>query len=189
MFHDLRFALSQIARHRWFSAAVVLTLALGIGINTTVFTLVNAVLFKPVPVPGGERLAVVLQQNAKNPRLRAPVSLPEYRAYREQSPSFAALEGVARDSAVLGEPGLPPERYQMGIVTPGLFGMLSTQPILGRGFTAADGAAGAPPGRAPRTRRLAETLRRGRRRPRTDRPRQRPARHDHRRHARGFPLP
>lgn len=144
MFQDLRFAFRQLGRHRWFSAAIVITLALGIGINTTVFTLVNAVLFKPVPVPGGERLVAVIQQNAKNPGMRAPLSLPEYRMIREQTTVFTSLEGVSRDMAILGEPGLPPERYQLGYVTTGLFKMLSTQPILGRGFAAADGAAGAP---------------------------------------------
>lgn len=59
MLQDLRFALRMIASHRWYSAAVIVTLALGIGINTTVFTLVNTVLFKPVAVPGGERLVTV----------------------------------------------------------------------------------------------------------------------------------
>ena len=57
MAHDLRFALRMILTHRWFSAAVVATLAMGIGLNTMVFTLVNAVLLKPVGVPGGERLS------------------------------------------------------------------------------------------------------------------------------------
>ena len=56
MAHDLRFALRMILSHRLFSAAVVATLALGIGLNTMVFTLINAVLFKPVPVPGGAQL-------------------------------------------------------------------------------------------------------------------------------------
>ena len=56
MSNDLRFALRMILSHRWFSAAVVVTLALGIGLNTMVFTLVYTVLMKPVPVPGGEQL-------------------------------------------------------------------------------------------------------------------------------------
>lgn len=144
MLHDLRFALRQMAHHRWFSAAVIVTLALGIGINTTVFTLVNAVLFKPVPVPGGERLVVVTQQESDNPRGRGPISLTEYRAYREGSHSFADLEGVARDLAVVSENGNPPERYNMGVVTPGLFEMIKTPPVLGRGFSPTDGQAGAP---------------------------------------------
>jgi hypothetical protein len=69
MLQDLRFALRMIASHPWFAAAVVVTLALGIGVNTTVFTLVNAVLFKPVPVPGGDRLVAITGQDLK-PRWR-----------------------------------------------------------------------------------------------------------------------
>ena len=55
---DIRLALRLIRTQRWFTAAVIATLALGIGINTTAFTLVNAVLFKAVPFPDGERLVV-----------------------------------------------------------------------------------------------------------------------------------
>jgi predicted permease len=144
MLQDLRFALRQLVRYRWFSLAVIVTLALGIGINTTVFTLVNAVLFKPVPVPGGERLVVVTQQWPDNRFNRGPVSLAEFRAYREQSRTFEGLEAVGRDSGILAEPGNPPERYGMGVVSPGLFALLKTPPVLGRGFAAADGEAGAP---------------------------------------------
>src|ERR1700758_2361353 len=60
MAHDLRCALRAILSHRWFSAAVVATLALEIGLNTMVFTLINAVLFKPVPLPGGARLVSIM---------------------------------------------------------------------------------------------------------------------------------
>ncbi len=144
MLHDLRFAFRQLAAHRWFSLAVIVTLALGIGINTTVFTLVNAVLFKPVPVPGGERLAVVSNDHATNRDDRQPVSLAEYRAYRDGNRTFERLEAVARGSRVISEPGNPPERYSAGLITPGLFDMIRTRPILGRGFTAADAEAGAP---------------------------------------------
>lgn len=144
MLHDLRFALRQIARYRWFSAAVIVTIALGIGVNTTVFTLVNAVLFKPVPVPGGERLLVVTQRWPENRFNRGPISLAEFRAYREQNRTFEGLEAVARDGGVIAEPGNPPERYGMGVISPGLFPLLQTQPILGRTFTPADGEAGAP---------------------------------------------
>jgi hypothetical protein len=63
MGNDLRFALRMILSHRWFSSAVVITLALGIGLNTMVFTLVNAVLLKPIAVPGGERLVAITYRN------------------------------------------------------------------------------------------------------------------------------
>src|SRR5579863_6707338 len=56
---DLRYAMRGILAHRWFSIAIIATIAFGIGANTMIFTLVNAVLYKPVPVPGGERLVSI----------------------------------------------------------------------------------------------------------------------------------
>jgi predicted permease len=131
--------------HRWYSAAVIGTLALGIGINTTVFTLVNAVLFKPVPVPGGERIVTIANQNQVKPdrRFRTGVSWPDYLEYKAQSRSFLGIEALDRDQGIISEPGNPPERFRMARVTPGLFSLIRTPPIAGRGFTPADGQAGA----------------------------------------------
>lgn len=145
MVHDLRFAVRMIGSHRWFSFAVVLTLALGIGINTTVFTLVNAVLFKPVPIPGGERLVSVSQRIPTRPNQRTGIALLDYRDYREQNRTFTGLEAFSGTEAVIGEPGVPPERYQAALVSTGLFDLIRTPVVLGRGFTEADGQAGAPP--------------------------------------------
>jgi len=143
MLQDLRFAYRMLAAHRWFSAAVIVTLALGIGINTTVFTLVNAVLFKPVPVPGGERIVTVANQNRTTPDRRTFVSWPDYLEYKAQSRSFEGLEALSRGQAIISEPNNPPERFSMARVTPGLFTLIRTPPIVGRGFTDADGQAGA----------------------------------------------
>ena len=145
MFQDLRFALRMIAGHRWFSLAVITTLALGIGINTTVFTLVNAVLFKPVPIPGGERIVTVANQNSTQSgrQSRSGVSWPDYLEYKAQARSFEGLEALERDQGIISEPGNPPERFSLAKVTPGLFSLIRTPPVLGRGFTAADGTAGA----------------------------------------------
>ena len=76
MTRDLAYALRMIASHRWFSAAVVVTLALGIGLNTMVFTLVNAVLLRPLAIPGGERLVAINSQQRSNPENRYSVSSP-----------------------------------------------------------------------------------------------------------------
>src|SRR5882762_8796935 len=65
---DLRFAFRMIRKKPWFSAAIVVTLAFGMGVNTTVFSLVNAVLFKPLPFQGGNRLVMV---DATNPSFAA----------------------------------------------------------------------------------------------------------------------
>ena len=86
MAHDLRFALRMILAHRWFSAAVVVTLALGIGLNTMVFTLVDAVLLKPVAIPGGERLVAISDSDLSHVGdYRLDLSLPDLRDYRAQA--------------------------------------------------------------------------------------------------------
>ncbi|HEY1108219.1 MAG TPA: ABC transporter permease, partial [Opitutaceae bacterium] len=144
MLSDLRFAFRQIAVHRWFSAVVVITLALGIGINTTVFTLVNAVLFKPVPVPRGERLVTVAAQDLTRPDSRRPFSYPDYLELRNNNRSFEGLEATVGTSAIISEAGNPPDRYIGQRVTPGLFAMLQIPPVAGRGFSSEDGKAGAP---------------------------------------------
>jgi putative ABC transport system permease protein len=143
--HDLRFALRTIASQKWFSAAIVLTIALGIGVNTTVFTLVNAVLFKPMPFPGGDRLVTVRNDKLSENVGELAVSYPDFRDYRAQSSSFERLEAVSRDAATLSERGNPPERYNSANITPGTFAMLQANPIVGRGFADADGQPGAEP--------------------------------------------
>ena len=145
MLNDLRFAFRMLTVRPWFSAIVVLTLALGIGINTTVFTLANAVLLKPVPVPNGGRLVCVMEQSLKDPRLKRWVSLPAYRDFRAQARTLSGLEAADQVQGSISENGLPAERYQLGEVSPGLFAMLQIWPVLGRPFTDADGVRGAAP--------------------------------------------
>lgn len=144
MLQDLRFALRMIATHPWFSAAVIVTLGLGIGINTTVFTLVNAVLFKPVPIPGGEHLVSVSSQRLSRPDRFPGLSYPDFQEFRQHARSFAAFEALQNEQGVISESGNPPERYNLGRVTPGLIGMLRTPPVQGRLFSEADGRLGAP---------------------------------------------
>jgi hypothetical protein len=83
---DIRFALRLIATRRWFSAAVVVTLALGIGINTTVFTLVNAVLFKPLPFPDGERLVTIANTRPAESQNNINVSFADFGGWSRRSP-------------------------------------------------------------------------------------------------------
>jgi putative ABC transport system permease protein len=146
MAHDLRFALRMILSHRLFSAAVVVTLALGIGLNTMVFTLVNAVLFKPVPVPGGAQLVSIRSSNLKqNDNNTMRVSYPDFRDYRAQNSSMAALEAATDEEGTLSETGIPPQAYQMEHVSSRFLEMLHMQPILGRGFLPGDDKPGAAP--------------------------------------------
>src|SRR5271155_678007 len=100
MAHDLRFALRMIFSHPLFSAAVVATLALGIGLNTMVFTLINAVLFKPVPVPGGAQLVGIRNQNVTQSDDSMRVSYPDFREYKSQTSSRAAGEAASDEEGV-----------------------------------------------------------------------------------------
>ncbi|HTA87177.1 MAG TPA: ABC transporter permease [Silvibacterium sp.] len=143
MAHDLRFALRMILSHRLFSAAVVVTLALGIGLNTMVFTLINAVLFKPVPVPGGAQLVSVMGSNLKQSENTMRVSYPDFLDYRAQNSSLAALEAAKDDEGILSETGIPPQAYRMQEVSSGIFEMMHIRPVLGRGFLSDDDKAGA----------------------------------------------
>ena len=141
---DLRFALRMILAHRWFSLAVVVTLALGIGLNTMVFTLINAALFKPVPVPGGARLVAVATRHPWRWR-RAACRYPDLLDYRAQAHSFEALEGASDQEGVLGEPGNPPQPYHLERATTGVFSMLHIHPVLGRDFLPSDALPNAAP--------------------------------------------
>ncbi|MGA8731867.1 MAG: ABC transporter permease [Terracidiphilus sp.] len=145
MAHDLRFALRAILSHRWFSAAVVATLALGIGLNTMVFTLINAVLFKPVPLPGGARLVSIMSRNKSEKQSHLSFCYPDFQDYRAQSRSYESFEGTTDEGGVLSERGNPPQSYHLAHATAGVFSMFHTNAVLGRGFVPADELAGADP--------------------------------------------
>jgi putative ABC transport system permease protein len=119
MLHDVRYALRMMRLHPWFSAALVAALALGIGANTAVFTLVNAVLFKPLPFEGGERIVAIFHRNAELGQERIPLSCADYLAYREQASTFQSLEATLNTNVPFSDAGGPPEPYRMSRVTPG----------------------------------------------------------------------
>lgn len=141
---DVRYAMRGILGHRWFSAAIIVTLALGIGLNTMVFTLVNAVLFKPVPVPGGERLVSVMSRQTAGGRTM-PLSWPDFQDYRAQARSFESFEATTDQPGILSEGGIAPQQYHVSGATAGIFAMVHAKAVLGRGFVPADGNPGAAP--------------------------------------------
>lgn len=140
---DVRFAFRIMGKRPWFSAAIAATLALGMGVNTTVFSLVNAVLYKPLPFRGGDRLVMVSAANPSANRDTVSVSHAEFRDVRQFSNSFEHLEAFSGFAATLGERGNAPDRFRGMRVTPGMFDMLGTHTIAGRGFVAADEVPGA----------------------------------------------
>jgi predicted permease len=143
---DVRYAIRGVLARRWFSAAIIVTLALGIGLNTMVFTLVYAVLFKPVPVPGGSRLVTVQNQNLTRDDHSMPMSYPDFEEYRAQSANlFDSLEAGQFDGGILSESGLTPQQYPMLHATGGIFSMVQAKALLGRAFLPGDDRPGAAP--------------------------------------------
>jgi putative ABC transport system permease protein len=141
MRNDIRFALRTILSHRWFSLAIVATMALGIGLNTMVFTLVYAVMYKPVPVPNGSRLVILQERNAAGNN--TGVSYPDYLDIRAQNTSFEGLEAASQQGGVISEAGNPPRQYSLERCTSGLLEMLRIHPALGRALLPTDAKPGA----------------------------------------------
>jgi predicted permease len=119
---------------------------LGIGINTTVFTLVNAVLFAPVPIPGGDRVLTIDENHLSKPNdIFRVLSWQEYLEFKTANKDFEGIEALTRAQRVISEAGNPPQRYDMANVSPGLFPLFKMSPVAGRTFVAADYVPGAEP--------------------------------------------
>jgi len=104
---------------------------------------VNAVMYKPLPFPGGGRLVMASAANQSAGRDRVNVSYADFRSFREASTSFERLEAFSGLPVILGERGNPPDRFRGMRVTAGMFDMIGTHPVTGRGFVAADEKPGA----------------------------------------------
>ncbi len=141
MLQEIRLALRLLIKNPLFTLVGILTLALGIGATTAVFTLVNALLIKPLPYEDPARL-VLLFEHFKDQHLDAiPVSPPEFLDYKSQLKSFDKLAAFNTATFNLSEGELP-ERVFGAIVSADLFPLLGVQPIRGRTFRPEECAAG-----------------------------------------------
>ncbi|MEO5960158.1 MAG: ABC transporter permease [Opitutaceae bacterium] len=141
MLSDLRLAVRQLAKSPGFTAVAILTLALGIGACTALFSIVNAVLLRPPPFSHVDQLTVIWETNAQQGVKREGPSGPDFYDWREQSRSFqdlAALELGSGTVTGLGEPRQIPAMR----VTTNVFSMLNVRPALGRLFAPEDGRGG-----------------------------------------------
>ena len=137
VWQDLRYALRTLRKNPGFTAVVVLTLALGIGATTAIFSVVNAVMLRPLPYEKAHQL-VVIWGSLRRPGLEEiVVSAAEYTDFKERSRSFSAIG--AYDTVGINLTGVAePERLQGAITTAGFFTLLRVSPALGRTFLAAD---------------------------------------------------
>jgi predicted permease len=130
LWQDIRFGLRVLAKSPGFTAVAILTLALGIGANTAIFSVVNSFLFRPLAVQNADRLAVIAVQTDPD-SVPAEVSYPDYRDYREQSDAFTDVSAYAIDLVGLGASGHA-DRLGASYVTSNYFSMLGLRPALGR---------------------------------------------------------
>ena len=143
MIGDVRHGLRTIARNPGFSIVVVLTLALAIGVNSTIFSLTRLVLFPPMPLTDPFALVFVRAANPELNRVRAPVSLPDFDDFRRRSTSLVDMAAYTARSLTLTD-GDEPARLAGAYSTANLFAVLGLQPLMGRSSAAADGEPGAP---------------------------------------------
>ncbi len=140
---DVTVALRTMVRQPVFTAAVVATLAIGIGANTAMFALVHAALLKPLPYRNPDRL--VLARRTVPSGFQMWNSALDYYDYRDQTPGLEALAACGPGSSkVTVTGGARPERVPMMTVSHNLFGMLGVAPVAGRLFTLPEGRTGAP---------------------------------------------
>ena len=132
---DVRFGFRMLRKNPAFAVAAILTLALGIGANTAIFSVVNAVLLKPLPYPDADRLAILWSGLGDSPR--APASAYELFQIRQRSRLFDQVGGIwVTNGALTGEG--EPEQVKAGHVTANFLSLLCRQPALGRLFSPED---------------------------------------------------
>ncbi|HXU07492.1 MAG TPA: ABC transporter permease, partial [Blastocatellia bacterium] len=136
MFQDLRFAMRMLAKNPGVSLIAILTMALGIGANTAIFSVVNAVLLNPLPFSEPDRLIRIYGHFLASGQDSMSASVPEFTDYREQTESFETIAAYDDFSANLTPAGGDPERVQSLAVTPDLFSVLKVTPQIGRVFLA-----------------------------------------------------
>ncbi len=132
LWQDIRYGLRQMARNPGFTVAVVLCLALGIGANTAIFSVVNAVLLRPLPFDEPDRL-VWVWQSYPGYGDRVTPSGPDFEDYKQRNRTFADMAAIGSRSLILTGHAHP-ELLSGGFVTPNFFRVLGVNPVVGRDF-------------------------------------------------------
>jgi predicted permease len=142
LLQDLRYALRNLAGRPMFTLVAVLTLALGIGANTAIFSVIHGMYLRPLPYPGGERLVEIHNTYPKMGLENAGTSIPDYLDRRGQAPSLEDLAMYTGGSYNMADGGAQPERLPGTMATPSLFTTLQTGAALGQVFTDAHAVPG-----------------------------------------------
>jgi predicted permease len=139
---DARYATRTLRKSPGFAITVILTLALGIGATTAMFSVVQGVMLAPLPYPEPDRLVLIWQSNPHAPHVS--MSVLDYRDWQRSAHSFDAIAGFRWENFDLTSPGIP-EHISGYETTPGFFAMLGVHPVLGRDFSVDEDRPGGPP--------------------------------------------
>ena len=132
LWHDVVFATRLLRKSPVFSTAVVLTLALGVGVNTAVFSVVNAIILRPLPIRDGNQLVVIASRHTSNPTLSS-MSFSDVQDYRAATRDvFEDIAGYSVGFLGLTPQGGRPERVLVTWITGNYFPLLDVRPVLGR---------------------------------------------------------
>jgi predicted permease len=145
LWQDIRLSARMLVKDRWYTAVAVLALGLGIGVNSTVFTFVNAVLLRGLPYADADRIMFLQSWDSSEGRDRAEsVSFPDYEDWRAQQRSFGDVAAMRQGTMNVSDASRPPERTSGAYVSANAFGILGQPMRLGRDFSEADDRPGAP---------------------------------------------
>ncbi|HEY6065595.1 MAG TPA: ADOP family duplicated permease, partial [Thermoanaerobaculia bacterium] len=133
-FSDVRHAVRMLGKSPGFAAVAIATLALGIGANTAIFSVVESVLLRPLPYPEPDRIVDVFESNPERGISQFSASAPNYLDWRTRSRSFQALGAYDKEDLAWTRPGAPAERVPVTICTQEIFSALGVAPALGRTF-------------------------------------------------------
>lgn len=142
--HDVRFGVRSLTKNRGYAAVAILTLGLGIGANTAIFSLINGVLLKPLPYENGDRLVLIEHAAPLINRNNFGVSIQELYEYRERLKTVSGLVEFHQMSFDLLRRG-DPDRVATGVVSHNFFDVLGVTPLMGRTFEDKDDDLGAAP--------------------------------------------
>ena len=140
---DLKYALRTFRRAPAFTFIALITIAVGIGANASIFSIVDAVLLRPLPYPHADELVLVSQTNRRTKQHLSDATPANFLDWRVRSRSFAGLAAF-RDASIITSAADHPERVAGAMVTANFFDVLQVRPTLGRSFVDADERHGAP---------------------------------------------
>jgi putative ABC transport system permease protein len=143
MIQDLRYGIRMLLKHPWFTCTVVLTLALGIGANTALFSIINALILRPLPLPQPEQIVQVWEVSRQSGNLKFPVALPNMVDWRTQGSSFAHIAAYSPAGLNLAADDQA-EYIPVLSVTTDYFKVFGVTPAMGRDLSEEDGLPNAP---------------------------------------------